>query len=431
MLKKLGVILAGLLLMLTTAACHKAPQADDSEININVPSDVTGTLRVGTEDNDGSLNIMNMFVREFKKDFPNVNVEIVPLAGSYVDAITQSVAAEEGIDVFWIRSSMQLLAAKRILYNFKDAYDAYCAAGKIDESDLYESMIKQGEWNGGLYQIPRDYNKIVIVYNREIFDRYGIKYPTNPDWKWQDFLDLCAKFRAKMGETEYPINGLLMWESVFETVVSGFGGKMIDNGTVKFDSKEAKDGLKELKKLIDLRYSPNPRLQQIEPFLNRKAAMYITSRPAVQDFITAGLDIDFINFPEMPVNAVVGAGTTGHGISRFSQNKDLAFQFIMSTLTTDSQNAYSETGACVPMLKSLAQTGTWRDVPTSGINHDAFISFPERDMVDNYRVGINPELHVDIEGYILSLLYDIYDGKNIDEVCANYKQKIESAIKNF
>ena len=48
MLKKLGVILACLLLMLTTAACHKAPQADDSEININVPSDVTGTLRVGT-----------------------------------------------------------------------------------------------------------------------------------------------------------------------------------------------------------------------------------------------------------------------------------------------------------------------------------------------------------------------------------------------
>lgn len=43
-----------------------------------------------------------------------------------------------------------------------------------------------------VYALPRGYTPLVIVYNRDLFDRSGIGYPGD-DWTWDDFLRIARR----------------------------------------------------------------------------------------------------------------------------------------------------------------------------------------------------------------------------------------------
>ena len=52
----------------------------------------------------------------------------------------------------------------------------------------YDSMVvgifRRGE---AVYALPKGYTPMVMVYNKDLFDRAGVPYP-NDDWTWDDFL---------------------------------------------------------------------------------------------------------------------------------------------------------------------------------------------------------------------------------------------------
>jgi multiple sugar transport system substrate-binding protein len=41
-----------------------------------------------------------------------------------------------------------------------------------------------------IYALPRGYSPMVVVYNKDLFDRAGLPYPTD-DWTWDDFLRIA------------------------------------------------------------------------------------------------------------------------------------------------------------------------------------------------------------------------------------------------
>src|ERR1051325_4721750 len=42
--------------------------------------------------------------------------------------------------------------------------------------------------DGKLYGLPSDFSTIVMFYNQDLFDKYGVEYPRE-DWTWSDYLD--------------------------------------------------------------------------------------------------------------------------------------------------------------------------------------------------------------------------------------------------
>lgn len=88
-------------------------------------------------------------------------------------------------DVFWMHSNTaQMYMENDLLLNLDD-YIANDDAINLD--NYYEGIVQLYNSNGVQYAIPKDHDTIALLYNKAIFDKYGVEYPTD-DWTWDDLL---------------------------------------------------------------------------------------------------------------------------------------------------------------------------------------------------------------------------------------------------
>lgn len=67
--------------------------------------------------------------------------------------------------------------------------------GVIDISDYPADALNWAAYNGIQYGIPTGLNGPVLYYNKDIFDRAGVEYPTNY-WTWADLENAGKKIHA-------------------------------------------------------------------------------------------------------------------------------------------------------------------------------------------------------------------------------------------
>ena len=108
-------------------------------------------------------------------------------------------------------------------------------------------------------------------------------------------------------------------------------------------------------------------------------------------------DWDVVTFPRLPYKAMVGSGTSGYAISKDSTYKDKAVDLLSNIVSEEGQRVIAKGGNLVPVLKSLANDDCWKTVPTKGINQDAFILFPERDMIPIYNTLTDSTKRLDFD----------------------------------
>ncbi|MBD2862311.1 ABC transporter substrate-binding protein [Paenibacillus oceani] len=71
---------------------------------------------------------------------------------------------------------------------------------RIDPTVL--ETLKQYGKDGGIYGIPFGMNYGAMVYNKDIFDKFGVPYPTD-SITWEQFLDLSKRLTRMDGEVQY------------------------------------------------------------------------------------------------------------------------------------------------------------------------------------------------------------------------------------
>jgi multiple sugar transport system substrate-binding protein len=95
-------------------------------------------------------------------------------------------------DVFWMHSNTaQMYMENDLLLNL----DEYIKNdSSIDMSKFYQGIVQlyTRSDNGSVYALPKDHDTIALLYNKAIFDKYGVDYPTD-DWSWEDVRDAAAK----------------------------------------------------------------------------------------------------------------------------------------------------------------------------------------------------------------------------------------------
>ena len=94
-------------------------------------------------------------------------------------------------DVFWMHSNTAQMYMENDLLLPLDDYIA--ADDAIDLSKYYEGVVnlyKRAD-NGVQYALPKDHDTIALLYNKALFDKYGVEYPTD-DWTWEDMRDAAA-----------------------------------------------------------------------------------------------------------------------------------------------------------------------------------------------------------------------------------------------
>jgi len=61
-------------------------------------------------------------------------------------------------------------------------------------SAFYPDAVDAFAYEGETWAIPYGLDMMVMYYNRELFDQYGVPYP-EPEWTWDDFLERAVALR--------------------------------------------------------------------------------------------------------------------------------------------------------------------------------------------------------------------------------------------
>ena len=411
-MKKITSIIATLLCAATigTASVACAPR--------DLPEEGRDVLITVAVLNDSSeKETISKFINAFKASQSTIDVKAEYIDAAYYSPVLTDWAGNTLADVVWTAGDKHApLSAAGVFEPLNSYFEK--EPGLLD--DIYPSLIETTKLNpeeDTMYFVPRDYNKLVIAYNKDMFDDAGLDYPEN-DWTWQDFMDTCKALRQAMDENRgnldssfYPLDGYLSWTPAAYTIIKGFGGEYMDkNGQSALVAADGSTtaveaGLEQIYQLVSNYYAGSDIMGESGLFEAQQAAMRFMSRPAVSEIRGAQLqNFDFVAFPTMPVENVVGVGCSGYGLNAHSGHKAEAWEFLKFIISEEGQKAFCETGNGVPVLQSMRDDASWRDQPVAGLNQEAFVYDGTEDLFLNYYCYADPSLYSDLDTRFTQLI---------------------------
>ena len=140
-------------------------------------------------DGTGSGDALRAMIAEFEKQNPNIKVELQTIG--YDDYFTQlqgKVVGGNAADVF------ELNYENFVAYASQGAlYDVSSLLG--DTSGFNKTALDAFNYQGKQYGVPNSFSNCVMFYNKALFDKAGIDYPTD-DWTWEDVETASRKIMA-------------------------------------------------------------------------------------------------------------------------------------------------------------------------------------------------------------------------------------------
>lgn len=170
-MKKWFVLLLTLAVLLTAIPCAFAEE------------NVTLTFAFwDTNQEPGMQAIADAYMAEH----PNVTIECqVTPWGEYWTKLEAGALGGSMPDVFWMHSNQFF---KYVTANTLLGLDDL----NYDYAPYPEGVTSLYTYDGTHYAIPKDYDTIALVYNKEIFDAAGEPYPDDT-WDWAKFLEVAKK----------------------------------------------------------------------------------------------------------------------------------------------------------------------------------------------------------------------------------------------
>ena len=447
-MKKLISVIVSLIVVAVSVASFgcggTSVDTSSADIDINLDPNYSAKISIGITDSDGERANANKFIKSFNEKYPNIEVEIIAISGDYTQTMITNSAGGTLPDVYWVEdNAVTRFADNDLLVNLDDVI----SRSGFDKTKYYPAMMKLGQYDhdGAQMMLPRDYNKVTVIYNKKMFEDAGITpdspYYPKDNWTYAQFKETCKKLKEGWKANPdyqncYPVDAMLDWPAVFNSFFVGFGAELIRDGEIKFDSENGLRALAEMADLVEKGYAYNPYASSIrEIFLQERAAMWFATRPSVSACKVAKVDFDFVTFPLFE-NPAVGTGTSGYGIYAGTKEKSAAWALLSHMLSYEGQEAFSETGNAVPSLMemNLEEDASWKLYPEEDLNHDAFLANDEYDVVVSYLDGINSDLHGRIAGGILDLIDKGISPKRraeVSEFTGKYPNAADQTLANW
>ena len=214
----------------------------------------------------------------------------------------------------------------------------------------------------------------------------------------------------------------LTWEPTYTTILTAMGMDGITKADGSLDLESHKDILETLHGYIQGENLYYAALDD-NAFKNNETFMKIVSRPAM---VSAASNLskqqaDYVEkYNRTPLQAIaiptekVAAGCSGYAINNIYEGKgmtvngvyksfaDLSWDFIKFIITEEGQEVAGATGNNVPILKSLKDTGCWREVEgLAHMDHDAWIAGEElkQDWFNCYQATYRIQFRNTIEAF--------------------------------
>jgi len=351
----------------------KAPEPTQASQPVGEPAEISFMMWGAPEE----LKVWQQIVDDFEAKNPNIKVNVdVSDWDSYWTKLKTLYAGGTPPDVFAMDAPLYPdWVSRGALLNLQKYIDA--TPGLLN--GLYPNTLEVYQTPDGYYGLPRDFQTIVLFYNKAMFDAAKVPYPTD---KWTlDDLRKTAKELTK------EVEGKKQWgfttdlwdmELFWSSNIWGHGGDIIsaDHAQTLIGEPKAREAWKFLSDMVTVDKSvPNPDEAQEyggDAFLGGAAAMDTMGHWAVNDRLAAGLNMGVAPLPAGPAGRATSVNSAGFVASKDGKYPDAAWEFIKYALSEDAQKKLAELGFAIPVLKSVAESPSYLN-PSSPIDQKVFL----------------------------------------------------------
>jgi multiple sugar transport system substrate-binding protein len=376
-------------LILTGCAKEKTNTSDSKEGNKETDEEVE--LKLGYYSSASSDAKMQELIEKFMKAHPNIKVttESSPY-GQFYQKLDTEIAAGNAPDV-WLSDGV--LVSK---YSERGAAkDLTELINKDIKKEDYYGIDFNKDSNGKYWAVPQGIQVGVLFYNKEMFDKAKVDYPTE-EWTYDDLKETAekvtldakgntaadSKFDAK-NVSQFGLTFFNITEGWFP-VLKAFGGGVLDESMKKSivnspENVEAVnwmvDGMKKgiITDPSDLKSFQSP----LAVFPSKASALRFGIYARVLAANEAGLDYDVTLLPKGPSGerfAPVIANSWQINSKSDEKKAAAAWEWIKYWVTDEEvQKEWASLGEAVPVKKSVANSDVFLNSGDKKINKQAFI----------------------------------------------------------
>ncbi|MDR2021074.1 MAG: sugar ABC transporter substrate-binding protein [Treponema sp.] len=217
---------------------------------------------------------------------PNVTVRMQSYGfNDYFMQLTAKAAAGKAPDVFELNYENFVAYAKN---GYLLPLDDIIKAGGVDTSVYNPMALKAFNAGGKQYGVPNSFSNVVLIYNKDLFDRAKIAYPTD-NWTWADAMTAAKAIRA-LGNNIYGYYHPLSFTEFYKTAEQN-GGGVLDAGEKRF-TINTQANVETVTYLVDMQRGSNvmPTPEQLggmgdwDLFKSGRLGMIVTGIWAFPDF---------------------------------------------------------------------------------------------------------------------------------------------------
>jgi len=362
-------------------------------------------LKLGYYSSGGSEEKMRELIQKFMEKHPTIEItaESAPY-NQFFQKLDTQISANNAPDV-WLSDGV--FVAK------------FAERGAVrDISDWVKRDLKQEDYyalefnkdaNGKYWGVPQGIQIAVLYYNKDKFDKAGLKYP-DENWTWDDVkkaaevltLDSNGRnskdpaFDAK-SISQFGLRFFSITEG-WMSVLKSFGGGVLDNTMQHsiINSPENKQALEwivdGMKRNIftdpaDIKSFKSP----VAPFPSGQAAMQIGIYARVLTANEAGVNFDVTVLPKGPSGkrfAPIIANSWVINSKASDEKAKAAWEWMKYWVTDDEvQKEWASLGEAVPVKKSVANSPLFLKTGKHPANKQAFLdSFSFAGRIDDNAV---------------------------------------------
>lgn len=364
---------------------------------------------------------------KIREAFPHINLVYTPITSEV--RLEHLIVSGKKFDLYM--RSIGSFFYEVPVYDFQ--YDLTDLARKhnVDLSSIEPSIIDsmRNNSNGEIWGIPTSNSTMVVYYNKDIFDRFGIDYPQD-GLTWDEYIDLSNSLNREQDGEQY-VGMALSGHHVIK--LNNFGLPYVDPETElsTYDNPQWESLLRPFTVLGQhpgyraFMEAKDNKIPDSNDFYEGRAAMLGTILHHIghPTFTDPNFNWDMASFPTYADNPGIGAQSYPNFISipSFAENKDAAMQIIKYLVSEEFQMEASRRGEMTILtnddIQSAYGSDSVSDKNVTAVFHNQFAPIMYKTAYDN-----------DVERAITQFTNDLALG-NIDINTALSRAKEEGDLK--
>ena len=326
------------------------------------------------------IAVWEQLVAAFQVTNPDIRIKVeVADWDSYWNKLRVQTAGGDAPDVFAMDGPIYPdWQSRGTLLNLQSYIDADPDA----LNGVYAGPLTTYKMPDGYYGLPRDFQTIVMYYNKPMFDAAGIAYPDDT-WTTDDFRAAAAKLtQDKDGDGKIDQWGVSteVWdmEPFWGPMVYNHGGDIIsaDHTHTLMTEGPARDAFA----FINAMMAEDKSLMSAEmqesygndAFAAGVAAMTFSGHWLIPSYNTLPFDWQVAPFPKGPAGRATLVNSAGIVIGAGSAHPAEAWKFVRFVVSAEGQSILTSLGFAIPVNEAVATGPIYLQQSNKG-NHQVFV----------------------------------------------------------